>query len=73
MSTWQATDLHLIAMGVRWAQIHWSVLSVVDMYNVFPLLAFTESRAWRAYELSAPSQESDFFLRQLRYFIKSLR
>ncbi len=45
MSMWQATKLHLIAMGVWGAQIHWSVKSVMDMYNMFLLVAFAESRA----------------------------
>lgn len=54
MSMWQATELHLIAMGVWGGQIHWSVSSVVDMYNMFLLMAFAESRAWRAHKSPRP-------------------
>ncbi len=68
MSMWQATKLHLIAMGVWGAQIHWSVKSVMDMYNMFMPVAFAESRG----KVPTPSQVSNIFLRQLYCFIKSL-
>lgn len=54
MSMWQATKLHLIAMGVWGAQIHWCVTSFLDMYNMFLLMAFAESRAWRAQKSPRP-------------------
>lgn len=54
MSVWQATELHLIATGVWGGQIHWSVSSVVDMYNTFLLVAFAGSRAWRAHKSPRP-------------------
>lgn len=54
MSMWQATELHLIAMGLWGRQIHWSVSSALDMYNMFLLVAFAENRAWRAHKSPRP-------------------